>query len=143
MQRILFRIGKAGLWLLAALSPFGCIYLLLAETACITETRKRISDLTGFDFEVSETDCDTLAKDAAISVFVSKAGHRRKALLIKYVPSSYLSALPSIRQTGGETFDITIEKVADIFCYTRTWKNLHFNYAINVIEYPEAVKNCE
>jgi hypothetical protein len=143
MRRSLLRIGKVALWLLVALSPFGCIYLVLGLDVCITETRMRIPGLAGFDFEVNETDCDTLAKDAAISVFVSKAGHGRKALLIKYGPYSYPNDLPLITQSGTDAFDITIKRVSDIVCYNRTWKGLHFNYDISFVEYPSAITDCE
>ena len=61
-------------WTLAsAVTLVAILYLLLATVGlaptpydCITETRGRISGVSGFDFEISETDCDTLAKDAAI-----------------------------------------------------------------------------
>ena len=46
-------------------------------------------------------------------------------------------------QTRSDAFDIMIKQVADIVCYSRTWKSLHFNYDINFIEYPATVANCK
>jgi hypothetical protein len=54
---------------------------------CITETRKRLPNVSGFDFEISETDCSTLGEDASISVFASKSGQTGKTLLFKYGPA--------------------------------------------------------
>src|SRR5437870_5556751 len=72
------------------LSPsivFGGAFLLYLGGACMTEVLNRISDLGGLDFEISETDCDTFAKDASISVLVSQSGRTKKSLLFKYDPS--------------------------------------------------------
>src|SRR6266481_5628354 len=84
---VFFLLFAVGLW-----SPY----------ACMTTVHQRIAGLSGFDFEISETDCDVLAKDAATSIFVSKTGERKKTLLFKYVPPDH-GISPSITSIDERT----------------------------------------
>ena len=102
---------------------------------CITEVRGQIAGVSGYDFEISETDCDVLAKDAATSVFISRAGQTKKTLLFKYVPPGY-DAIPSITAADEHTVQISIWRVPQILCRKDRWPTLAFRYVIGVVEYP-------
>jgi hypothetical protein len=105
--------------------------------ACTTETRSKIFNLSGFDFEISETDCDLIAKDESITVSVSKAGGNRKTPLIKYTPVGWPNTLPSIAVPDHDKFLISIPKVSSVFFERRKWKTISIDYAIGHIDYPD------
>jgi|SRR5579875_164260 len=143
MRRWLRRSRRIALGMLATLLPFGCAYVLLAgppwNPVCTSEARMRILGLSGYDFEVSELDCDTLAKDSSINVFISRPGHSRKTLVFKYDPGGNPDNLPTIKRSGEGTFEITVEKVSSIFCIRKNWDKLSFGYNIRVIYHPDPV----
>ena len=105
---------------------------LLGEPACITEERGRTAGLSGFDFEISETAC---FHDLGVSVFVSKAGEKKKALLFKYTPY-YVGPHPIITSIGEHAIQISVLRVSSIFCRKEKWETLTVKYDIGVIEYP-------
>jgi hypothetical protein len=78
-------------WIVGFIATAVAVYVFLvfvgAPHMCITETRKRLPNVSGFDFEISETDCSTLGEDASISVFASKSGQTGKTLLFKPGPA--------------------------------------------------------
>src|SRR5215472_4432436 len=86
--------------ILATLPPIMIAIVVVSATwrlfgmgACVTETRSTIS-VAGLDFQIEETDCDTLAKDASISVYGFNEAGREKTLLFRYGPASYHLPLP-------------------------------------------------
>src|SRR6266446_1251074 len=128
---------------------FGGIYLLLTLVGlaphlnpCITETHKKIINLSGFDFEMRETDCSTLVKDASVSVFIAKTGEQKKTLLFKYDPvlqyeqGVYRTVLPSVRFTAPGVLSIAISKVSTVFFQHDIWESLSIDYDIGLIIYP-------
>jgi len=120
------------------LLPLAVIELFLLPDACITEIREKTSNLSGFDFEMSETDCSAFGKDAAVSVFVSTAGGHEKALLFKYDPGG-VGPLPSIVVSDQGNISISITQISSIFSQSRKWKNSSIDYDIAHIEYPDPV----
>jgi hypothetical protein len=108
---------------------------LWSPYSCTTTVHQRIAGLSGFDFEISETDCDVLAKDAAKSVFISKAGQTKKTLLFKYVPPGF-DAIPTIISLDEHTIQISIRRVPAIFCRRDKWETLTVKYEIGVVDYP-------
>lgn len=46
---------------------------IITPDACISEDLKTIPDLSGLRFEIEYTNCDTLPKDEAVSVYVATA----------------------------------------------------------------------
>jgi hypothetical protein len=94
--------SSLGALAIGAASVAAVLFLLLfavglwSPYACATTVHQRIAGLSGFDFEISETDCDVLAKDATTSVFVSKAGQAKKTLLFK-ICSPWLRRYPHHR----------------------------------------------
>jgi hypothetical protein len=117
------------------------MFLLLAAVglwspyACITTVHQRIAGLSGFDFEISETDCDFLAKEAATSVFIARAGQTKKVLLFKYVPPGF-DAIPTITALDDHTIQLSIWRVPTIFCRKDKWETLTVRYNIGVVDYP-------
>lgn len=99
----------------------------------------RLAGLNGFDFEVSQLNCDTLAKDTSMNVFISQPGHNTKVLIFKYIPSGFPGDLPVITSPTRHSFEISVNRVADIFCYSREWNNLSFVYHIRLVEFPDEV----
>src|SRR5207244_1513064 len=53
---------------------------------CTTEVRDAVSAIAGLDFEASNTDCDLLDKDNAITIVVSRTGEAKKTAIFKYEP---------------------------------------------------------
>jgi hypothetical protein len=122
-------------------------YLILAMVgiawtpySCTTEVRERFADVSGFSFEISETDCDTLAKDASISVFASRTGGVEKTLLLKYGPAG-VDDLPTITSTDQHAVLISIKKISDLIFHRTRLKELSVVYKIDIIEYPENSTN--
>jgi hypothetical protein len=143
-----FRDLLAGKWLrwvvrLAMLWGAGYLLLLVISEVftsyvfCTTEILKTVYDLSGFDFEISETDCDALSKDASVSVLASKHGETKKTLLFKYDPIWYAS-MPLITPLDQRTVRISIPRVSSLFFQRDSWDGLSITYDIGVIDYPEA-----
>jgi hypothetical protein len=131
------------LWTMWPVLVLTAIYLYFAMMGlaptpydCITETRGRISGVSGFDFEISETDCDTLAKDAAISIFASRPGQARKVLLFKFDPA-YDDLMPVITSVDQHTVQISIPRISSLFLRRDKLKDLFIIYKIDIIDYPD------
>jgi hypothetical protein len=101
----------------------------------MTESRKTIPDLSGLDFEISQTDCSTLGEDTSISVSVSKAGETKKTLLFKYGPAG-LDPIPEIAVIDQQTIQISVQKISDLIFRRESWKGLSVEYNIGAIDYP-------
>src|SRR6185437_15715280 len=100
------------------------------------EVRGKISDLSGFDFEISETDCDTLAKDASVSVLASKHGETKQTLLFKYDPL-WFEPVPSITFLDQRTVKISIPRVSSLFFQRNQWNGLSIVYEIGANDFPD------
>jgi len=142
--RALFR--KVAICLACIIVPLGWVYLFLAAVgltgtyvSCITETRKKVSNLSGFDFEISETDCSGFGATASISVFVSTAGGHEKTLLFKYGPEDDGQLLPSIVVSDQGNISISIAEISSIFSQIHKWKNSPVEYHIEYVHYPDPV----
>jgi len=140
-DRALFK--KVAICLACIIVPLGWVYLFLAAVgltgtyvSCVTETRKKISNLSGFDFEISETDCSGFGATASISVFVLTAGGHEKTLLFKYGPEDDGQLLPSIAVSDQGNIAISILEVADIVSQQRKWKNSFVDYYIGYVHFP-------
>jgi len=118
------------------------VELVWAPGACITETRQKIANLSGFDFEISETDCDAIAKTASVSVFVSTAGRNEKALLFEYDPYP-TGPLPSIVVFDQGNISISTSDISEVIFQACKWKNSSIAYDIGNIEYPDPIDTGE
>jgi hypothetical protein len=130
------------------LVPHGRVAVLrtLFRGVCMSEDRMTISNLEGMEFKTIYTNCDTLAKDEEISVYVSKSATsreslftrwlNRKTLIFSYDPGRYDNPLPSIQATGNDRILITVLRVSSINLQNRKWRNVSINYDIGHIDYP-------
>jgi hypothetical protein len=109
-------------------------WALGANLACSPYYQKSIFDPTGIFFNFSETDCDTLAKEAYAEIFVSSTRSGHKTLVFKYDPEDRI--YPSIHVTSGHEIEISIEKVSSIFYQARFWNGMKIRYKIGKIQYP-------
>jgi hypothetical protein len=117
----------------------------LMPGVCISEDRTTISNLSGMEFKIVYTNCDTLTKEEDISVYVSRAANNRKSLLsrwsnrhtllFRYDPGNYDSALPSIRASDGDKILISIPRVSSVSLQRGKWQNVSVDYKIGYIEF--------
>jgi hypothetical protein len=115
----------------------------LMSGAEITETRMEIANLSGAQFQVTDTDYDALAKEEWVSIYVAAAGDshfarliHRKTLLFQYDPWSYDAAMPTITSLGPHRIQISVPRVSSIRFKRADWKNLSIDYKIGFVEYP-------
>jgi hypothetical protein len=105
--------------------------------ACLTQTLQKIPNLSGYDFEISETSCDLIAKDDAVSILVSKSGRKQQTLLFKYDPWGVATDFPpAITFVDPHTIKISIARVSSLFSRRDQWDGLNIVYDIGVIDYP-------
>jgi hypothetical protein len=117
----------------------------LLPGVCMTEELKTIANLSGMKVEVIYTNCDTLAKEDSVSVYVSKAHDggeswfarwsNQRTLIFSYVPGR--SNTPSIKLSGDERILISIPDVSSIYFQGRKWRNMSIEYNIGRIYYPQ------
>jgi hypothetical protein len=124
-----------GLMLIGAFSPI--LWLIWSPNTCVTETRQKISNLSGFDFESTFTDCDAIAKWAYVRVVGSRAGKGEKTLLFEYDPN--IGEVPEISVTDPTHIVITIPLVSSIKFQMRDWGDVHIEYRIGRVIYERTV----
>lgn len=134
---------KIALSLVCVILPLAGAYLVLARLGliwtpytCITETRQKILNLSGYDFAITETDCSTIVEDASVSVYVSVTGERGRALLFKYGPASD-TILPSITVSDRGHISISIPVIADVYLQRHRWCKASIDYDIGRVIYPD------
>jgi hypothetical protein len=110
------------------------IYLLRGP-ACFTELRKEIIDLAGFDFEIKDTYCSTIAHTATMSVYGAKKGERRQTLLFKYDPI-YSVDLPTINISERDRLVISVPQVSSLFERRYRWQGMQIEYRIGQVTHP-------
>ncbi len=103
---------------------------------CITESRGKITNLSGYDFEISETNCDLIAKDDAVSVFVSRTGQTKQTPVFKFGPTREVR--PIIKLIDPHTIQISIAWVSDVYFKHDKWEDLSIEYDIGRIDYPSS-----
>ena len=145
MSRFSSFVARAFQWLIGVAFVLGVLYLplelvqdYLITTGCFTEVLAEAPDISGFDFEVSETDC---WHSPAISVFVSKPGRRKKTRLLQYTRTPYANAVPIITSIGEHTVLISLSSVDTLDCARNKWradksKALVVRYNIGGVVYP-------
>lgn len=118
---------------------YGIVYMLLIAAlefwmsrVCLTEVLANFPNVSGLDFEVSETDC---WHSPDITVFVSNAGQGKKAPLFTYTGDAH--PVPAITSIDEHTVQMSIRKVRVIHCRRNKWEDLTIKYDIRFIEYPD------
>jgi hypothetical protein len=103
---------------------------LVIFRVCLTEVLYTAS-VSGFDFEVSETDC---WHSPEVSVFVSLPGGSKRTRLFQYGPGS--NPVPTITSLDDHTVRISLSDVGNIDCRYEKWGRLIIKYEIGSIKYP-------
>ncbi|MFZ0935350.1 MAG: hypothetical protein ACLP6W_21915 [Bryobacteraceae bacterium] len=112
---------------------------IITPDACISEDLKTIPDLSGLRFEIEYTNCDTLPKDEAVSVYVATAAKgkswvpnwfNRRTLIFSYDPSGVDNSPPSIQASGKERILISVPEVSSVILQRRKWRNFSIDYRI-------------
>lgn len=122
---------------LVTVLPLAGIVLFVAmddvPNACITEVVGRAVDISGHDFEVSDTNCDLLAKTETITLFVSRAGESSKVAILGYVPGKGM--LPLIESIDRNTVRISLSSITALNFYKESWDGLSIVYHIDGIRH--------
>lgn len=116
------------------------IRFLVNRISCTTEEKIKIDNLSGVSIEVTDTICDTIAKDENIRVYVRKvdpegAGllsrwRNQRTLLFRYDPGSYDNPLPSVTRPSQSMILISIPIVGEIIEQRHQWESIAINYEI-------------
>lgn len=119
---------------------------MILPGACMTEQTALIPNLSGMKFEVVYTNCDTLAKEEATSVYISRASvngeslfarwSNRKTLVFRYDPARWDSPPPSIKALRNDRVLISIPEVSSVILQSRRWRKVSIDYNIEHIDYP-------
>lgn len=112
--------------------------------ACFSETKTTLKDMSGGDFEIVYTTCDSLAKDESISVYVSSRSwisrlFYKETLLFRYDPAMSNDPLPSITASSQNRILISIPQVSSIDVQRRNWGIVSIDYQIGKIFNPGPV----
>jgi len=133
--------------ILAALGAgYGLLRLpeLESANACLSEELAAIPNLLDAKFEIVYTNCDTLAKDEAIRVYMSPAvvagswfasWRKQRELVFQYDPSMDRSP-PTIEASGNSRVLISVSDVSSISVQRPTWRNISISYRIRHVTYP-------
>jgi len=116
-------VARAFLWLIGGAFVLGFLYLPLAllrglviATACFTEVLAEARGVSGFDFEVNETDC---WHSPAVSVYVLKPGRSKKTRLFQYHRGT--NPVPIITSIDERTVQISLANASSISCRSDKW----------------------
>lgn len=129
------------------------VFRSIFRGACVTEDEGTITNITGMKFEIVYENCDTLAKEEDVYVYVSTAAEKgdwfltrwlnRRTLLVSYDgggnygPSGrYVVPVPSIQASGDKRILISIPGVADASVRTRQWHDVSIDYDIGHSGFP-------
>ncbi len=100
----------------------------------------KLSGLAGFDFEISNTDCDEIAKEEWVRVFASKAGQAHKTLLFEYDPGGG-DRFPVRTPADRHSVQISVPWISGVRFRRDSLKGLSVVYKIDRIDYPDADPN--
>jgi hypothetical protein len=113
----------------------GLLYGCVLFTTCATESKKTITGLSGFDFEISETDCSGFGHTASMSVFAWQKRDWRRTLLFKFDPLDWIE-LPTISVPEPNKIHIAVPRVSSIFSRRYEWRGMRIEYEIGKIDNP-------
>jgi hypothetical protein len=147
------KMNKRALILVGSLALLAAAYLFLALVgvvpapfACSSETKQTLGNVSGMDFEITYTNCDTLAKEEFVSIYVSKTGESggslfgrlfsRRTLVFRYDPGMWNSPLPLITASGPNRVLISISRISSIMSQSKSWDNVTIDYVIGQVDYP-------
>lgn len=105
-----------------------------SQSHCATETRQKISNLSGFDFETTRTACSPPGRPTWVRVFASPAGRNEEMLLFEFEPGNDRD-LPIISVTDPTHILVAIPHVLDVRRQVHDWGNVHVEYRIAPLIY--------
>jgi hypothetical protein len=113
---------------------------------CISEQLKAIPNVAGMGFYVEYVNCDALAKDESVSVYITSAWEEKsriakppsdKTLIFRYDPGGRVDVpSPSIQASGRDHILISIPDVSSVSFEARKWRHISIDYKIGHIAYP-------
>jgi len=146
MWSIRFIIQLMLITLIPAAVLFILCYLCLAVAGvvwtpwtCIVEQRKIVKNLHRIDFEITETNCDLLAKDDMMRVLVSRAGDQHKISILEFDPLNW-APLPDFSVSDNGEITVRVEFVGEIVHQESEWNGRPIHYQIGRIEYANPQK---
>jgi hypothetical protein len=101
--------------------------------ACLSKILAQTHDPAGVTFKVMRTDCDTLAKDSAISVIASRDGRESAGLLLKYDP--WADEIPQVHIVQ-DTVVIHLARASSILVQHLTWETFNIRVEVGELAYP-------
>jgi hypothetical protein len=119
-------------------------HISVEPDACISEGMKTIPDLSGIKVEVVYTNCDTLAKEESISIYLSRAKkeswfakwRNHRTLVFSYDPARSDSPLPSVTRPSDSTVLISVPEISSVIHQSRNWQNISIAYNLGKVDYP-------
>jgi hypothetical protein len=148
LRQLLVLFKKAAIRMAWVVVPLGVWYFYLAAIGliwtpytCLTDTIQEISDLSGYDFKVTETSCTTIGNDTSVSVYISPTGRKKAVLLFKYDPAGVVP-YPSITVSDMRHVIITVPIVSEVILERHEWRSVSgtvsVDYHIGRVIYPVA-----
>jgi hypothetical protein len=114
---------------------FGSVLALGGCSSCLTTPLAQFHDPAGITFTIVRADCDTLAKDSAVSISATRDNEGSSALLLKYDP--WTDELPQVYVGPGDTIFIHVSKASSILEQHHTWGSRKVEITIDKLAYPE------
>ncbi len=111
------------------------IFFVVLAPSCVTIIEKKISDLSGFDFEIDTTVCFGIGSWVDSKIMAAKKGKKRRTLLVKYGPIAQV-ALPTISVPEKDRIVIAIPWVSSVHAKRNRWRGMRIDYEIGKITYP-------
>jgi hypothetical protein len=91
---------------------------------------------------MTRTDCDLIAKDVNVRVFMSKAGNRGKILVFRYDPverwvgPQWVTVLPTLRFSEPGVLLVSIPEVSSVIQQLAEWDGVSIRYDIGAELFP-------
>lgn len=111
----------------------GSLGIVWTPYTCLTDVLERTSTAAGQYFEVSQTSCSGLGKGPAeVSVFASRTGQGKQALIFKYerMHDGSRDAEPVITPVDDRAVRFSVKHVGAIICQSRHWGAVVIQYDI-------------
>ena len=118
---------------------------IIDPDACISEPMQTMPNASGAKVETIDTNCDTLAKDEAISVYFSRASvndgawygrwFNRRTLVFRYDPGRP-SGPPVVELPGKDRIVISIPEVSSVAFRSEKWRDISIDYKIEHVMNP-------
>jgi len=120
---------------------FGCAlvlpFILLFWHACDVVYAQNLTDISGYDFEITETSCDAIAKWGEVSIAAAPTGHQPKTEIFNYDPIAG-RPFPTIRVSADRRILISVPDIYEIRVRLFQLGDVPITYDIGDIVYPKA-----